>query len=131
MAVAGAPEARPDHAPAAVRFGLAILREVAAWRAANGVDLEVRVGAASGPAVGGVIGRQRMLFDVWGGTVTMASRMESTSVPGRLQIAPTTRDLLDGALALEERHLEVKGLGRITAYLVNTADELSASPGAT
>jgi adenylate cyclase len=131
MAVAGAPEARPDHAPAAVRFGLAVLREVSAWRAANGVDLEVRVGAASGPAVGGVIGRQRMLFDVWGGTVTMASRMESTSVPGRLQIAPTTRDLLAGTYALEERHLEVKGLGRMTAYLVNDAHELSAAPGAT
>ena len=130
MAVAGAPEARPDHAQAGVRFGLAILREVAAWRAANGLDLEVRVGAASGPAVGGVIGRQRMLFDVWGGTVTMASRMESTSVPGRLQIAPTTRDLLAGTYALEERHLEVKGLGQMTAYLVNDADELSAPPRA-
>ena len=128
MAVAGAPEARPDHALAAVRFGLSILREVAAWRAANDVALVVRVGAASGPAVGGVIGRQRMLFDVWGGTVTMASRMESTSVPGRLQIAPTTRDLLAGTYALEERHLEVKGLGQMTAYLVDDADELSAPP---
>jgi guanylate cyclase len=129
MAVAGAPEARPDHAPAAVRFGLAILREVAAWRAANVVDLEVRVGAASGPAVGGVIGRQRMLFDVWGGTVTMASRMESTSVPSRLQIAPTTRDLLAGTYALEERRLDVKGLGQMTAYLVADADELWAAGG--
>lgn len=130
MAVAGAPEARPDHAPAAVRFGLAILREVAAWRAANGVDLEVRVGAASGPAVGGVIGRQRMLFDVWGGTVTMASRMESMSVPGRLQIAPSTRDLLAGTYAFEERHLEVKGLGQMTAHLVKGAEEVAAPAGA-
>jgi adenylate cyclase len=122
MAVAGAPEARHDHAPAGVRFGLAILREVAAWRAANGVDLEVRVGAASGPAVGGVIGRQRMLFDIWGGTVTTASRMESTSLPGRLQVAAATRDLLGGTFALEERRLEVKGLGHVTAYLVVDTD---------
>ena len=130
MAVAGAPEARRDHALAGVRFGVAILREAAAWRAANGVDLEVRVGAASGPAVGGVIGRQRMLFDVWGSTVTMASRMESTSVPGRLQVAPTTRDRLGGTYTLEERHLEVKGLGQMTAYLVNDGGELSGPPGA-
>lgn len=126
MAVAGAPEARLDHAHAGVGFGLAILREVAAWRAANGVDLEVRAGAASGAAVGGVIGRQRMLFDVWGSTVTMASRMESTSVPGRLQIAPTTRDLLAAAYRFEARHLDVKGLGQMTAYLVTDPDELSA-----
>jgi adenylate cyclase len=128
MAVAGAPEARPDHALAGVRFGLSTLREVAAWRAANGVALELRVGAASGPAVGGVIGRQRMLFDVWGGTVTTASRMESTSLPGRLQVASTTREMLGGAYALEERRLDIKGLGLVTAYLVADAEELSAPP---
>jgi adenylate cyclase len=118
MAVAGAPEARPDHAVAGVRFGLGILHEVAAWRTANGVDLEVRAGAASGPAVGGVIGRQRMLFDVWGETVTTASRMESTSLPGRLQIAPATHKLVGDRFRVEARELEVKGLGRMTAYLV-------------
>jgi class 3 adenylate cyclase len=44
MAVAGAPEARDDHAQAGVRFGRAVLVEVGAWRAANGIDLQVRVG---------------------------------------------------------------------------------------
>jgi len=56
----------------------------------------------------------------------MQARMESTSVPGRLQIAPTTRDLLAAAYRFEARHLDVKGLGQMTAYLVTDPDELSA-----
>ena len=71
-----------------------------------------------------------MLFDVWGGTVTTASRMESTSLPGRLQVDAATRDLLGGAYALEERRLEVKGLGQMTAFLVVDADKSAAAAGA-
>ena len=123
MAVAGAPEARADHAEVSILFGRAVLSEVAAWRAANDIDLQVRVGIASGAAVGGVIGRQRLLFDLWGATVNMAARMESTGIPGRIQIAESTRSLVDGAIAgeaiqMEEREVDVKGLGQMTTYLL-------------
>lgn len=90
MAVAGAPDARPDHARAAIGLAIAILRAASAWRSAHGVHLEVRVGLASGPLVGGVIGRRRLLFDVWGDTVSTAARMESSGIPGRIQVAPST-----------------------------------------
>jgi guanylate cyclase len=122
MAVAGAPLAREDHAQVGIRFGRAVLVEVGAWRVANGIDLQVRVGVASGPAVGGVIGRQRLLFDLWGATVNMAARMESSGVPGRVQIAPSTHSLLDPAVQVEQRDIDVKGLGQMTAYLLVEPD---------
>jgi adenylate cyclase len=118
MAVAGAPEPRADHAVAGVRFARGLLDETAAWRMANGLDLEVRVGLASGPAVGGVIGQQRMLFDLWGSTVNTAARMESSGVPGRIQVAASTRELIGEDDGFEAREVDVKGLGRMTAYLL-------------
>jgi adenylate cyclase len=118
MAVAGAPIANADHAVAAVRFGLAELEAFKAWCGANRLDLQLRVGIASGPVAGGVIGTKRLLFDLWGGTVNTASRMESSGVPGRVQLAPATATLVRDAFSLEERAVDVKGIGPMTAYLV-------------
>jgi adenylate cyclase len=124
MAVAGAPTPNADHARDALAFGRAMLEEVAEWRSANGLDLQIRVGMASGPVIGGCIGRRRMLFDLWGATVNTASRMESSGVPGRIQITDSTRELLADAAAeagfepTEARDLEVKGLGRMRTYLL-------------
>jgi guanylate cyclase len=117
MAAAGAPQARSDHAEAAVAFGRAILAEVAEWRLANELGLEVRVGLASGPVVGGVIGQRRIVFDLWGDTVNTAARMESSGVPGRVHLASSTRELLGGD-GFEERQVEVKGLGPMRTYLL-------------
>lgn len=118
MAVAGAPEPRPDHASAALRLALGMLEAVEEARGA-GVPLEVRIGLASGPVVGGVIGQRRILFDLWGDTVNIASRMESSGVPGRIHVAPSTRALLNNDHAFEEREpVDVKGLGSMTTYLL-------------
>ena len=118
MAVAGAPEPRDDHAVAAIEFARAMVDVVAEKHAENDADLEVRIGIASGPVVGGVIGRQRLLFDLWGDTVNLASRMESSGVPGRIQVAQATRDLLADQYDFERREVDVKGFGRLTTYLV-------------
>ena len=81
------------------------------------------VPAAQATVVAGVIGQQRLLFDLWGNTVNIASRMESSGVPRRIHIAQSTRDLLPGSWSVEEREsVEVKGMGRMTTYLV-AADE--------
>lgn len=117
MAVAGAPQPNSRHAEAALAAAEALLASVEAWRTAHGVDLEIRVGLASGQVIGGVIGQRRILFDLWGDTVNVASRMESSGLPGRIQIADSTRVLLPGR-AVERRTVEVKGLGRTTTYLV-------------
>jgi adenylate cyclase len=122
MAVAGAPIAMADHAQAAMALARGMLVALAEARTEASVDLEVRIGLASGSVVGGVIGQRRILFDLWGDTVNLASRMESSGVPGRIQVAPSTRALLSDGEAFEERKgLDVKGLGVMTAYLVQDA----------
>jgi adenylate cyclase len=122
MAVAGAPESRADHAAAALALGRAMIATVAGLRTRLGFDLDIRIGLASGPVVGGVIGQRRFLFDLWGDTVNLASRLESSGVPGRIQISAATRELLGDDVELEPREIEVKGLGRLVAYLVGSAE---------
>jgi guanylate cyclase len=118
MAVAGAPIPRDDHARAAVAFARAMGDAVGAVCAAHGLDLHVRTGIASGPVVAGVIGRQRLLFDLWGETVNLAARMESSGMPGRIHVSASTRDILGDAFSFEPREVDLKGLGRQTTYLI-------------
>jgi adenylate cyclase len=126
MAAVGAPVPRDDHAIAAIDFARRMLGAMDGWRQAQGVELELRIGLASGPAVGGVIGTRRILFDLWGDTVNMASRMQSTGVPGRIQVAESTMRLATGRYQFTERLVDVKGLGELKAYLLT---DPSASPG--
>jgi adenylate cyclase len=58
------------------------------------------------------------VFDLWGDTVNTAARMESSGVPGKIQLAASTRTLLDGHFAFDERQVDVKGLGPMTTYLL-------------
>jgi len=119
MAVAGAPEPREDHAAASLRLARDILDAVAVWRSQHDVALEVRIGLASGRVVAGVIGSRRILFDLWGDTVNTAARMESSGLPGRIQVAPSTRERLrDVGVAFDERTVDVKGLGEMRTYVV-------------
>ena len=119
MAVAGAPEPRDDHAVAALALARGMLGILAEARDRLALDLDLRIGLASGPAVGGVIGQKRILFDLWGDTVNLASRMESSGLARRIQVAPSTWALLGDTYAFEERQaVDVKGLGLMTTYLL-------------
>jgi len=119
MAVAGAPVPRADHAMAAVDLARGMLFALADSRLRWEVPLELRIGLASGPVVGGVIGQRRILFDLWGDTVNIASRMQSSGVEGRIQVAQSTRDELHETHSFEARdHVRMKGLGPMTTYLL-------------
>ena len=118
MAVAGAPLAREDHAMAGIGAARRMLLAAGAWREAHDVALQLRIGLASGPAVGGVIGRQRILFDLWGETVNTASRMESSGIAGRIQVAESTMRRASPEFVFAARVVDLKGLGKVTAYLL-------------
>ncbi len=119
MAVAGAPEPRSDHAPAALAMARDMLGAVAAWCRANDLPLDLRIGLASGPVVAGVIGLRRILFDLWGDTVNVAARMESSGEPGRVQLAESTWSRLTDKSGLVQRHADVKDLGRVSTFVTD------------
>jgi class 3 adenylate cyclase len=122
------------HAADVADMGLAIIEEMARFEheAANG--LEVRLGMHVGPAVAGVIGLKKFIYDVWGDTVNTASRMETTGLPGRLHVTRETSERLAGAFDLERRGIvEVKGKGPIETWFVlgRRTDRRSADTGVT
>ena len=117
MAASGVPVERANHADAAFALARGMLVAAAEWRAAHGMDLQVRLGLASGAVVGGVIGERRFVFDLWGDTVNTAARMESSGLPGRIQLAPSTWELLSDRYSFEPRSVDVKGLGEMMTYV--------------
>jgi class 3 adenylate cyclase len=84
-----------------------------------GLGLQLRIGLASGPVMAGVIGRHKFIYDVWGDTVNLASRMESSGLPGEIQVDEATYERLRGAFAFTARgEIDVKGKGRLRTYLL-------------
>jgi adenylate cyclase len=120
MAAAGVPDPDPDHARRAALLALDMRDAVATSATAVRLGLELRIGVNSGPVVAGVIGTKRLLYDLWGDAVNTASRMETHSTPGEIQITRTTYELLKGEFICEPQGtVLVKGKGEVeTWYLV-------------
>jgi class 3 adenylate cyclase len=120
MAAAGVPLPRADHAEVMAEFALAMLAALERVNAAAEVPFEMRIGIHTGPVVAGVIGSHRFLYDIWGDTVNLASRLESHGLPGRIHVSPQTRQMLDGGYDLQARGLvNLRGIGKIrTSFLI-------------
>jgi adenylate cyclase len=120
MAAAGVPLPRADHAEVMADFALAMLAALERVNAAAAVPFQMRIGIHTGPVVAGVIGSHRFLYDIWGDTVNLASRLESHGLPGRIHVSPQTRQLLEGRYDLEARGLiNLRGIGKLrTAFVI-------------
>jgi class 3 adenylate cyclase len=119
MVAAGVPIPRPDHAQICADMALGMLEDLANFNRENSTVLNMRIGIASGPAVAGVIGYTKYSYDLWGNTVNTASRMESTSSPGRVQLAPATCAALKDRFDMEAAGtVWCKGLGEIATHFL-------------
>jgi adenylate cyclase len=120
MAVGGLPIPRSDHADICAEMALGMFDDLIEFNKQYDADLAMRIGLNTGPVVAGVIGFTKFSYDLWGNTVNTASRMESTSISGRIQMSTSTRDHLSPSFIIEERELmECKGLGLIMTYFLN------------
>jgi class 3 adenylate cyclase/sensor domain CHASE-containing protein len=121
MVVGGLPIPRDDHAEAIADFALEMQKIIGKFYQATGEQLQIRIGINTGPAVAGVIGLRKFVYDLWGDAVNTASRMESSGLPGKIQVSGHTYEKLKGKYYLEKRGLiEVKGKGQMeTFWLIN------------
>ena len=120
MLVGGLPNPRDDHAHAVADTALEMVQALERINKNRDIDLAMRIGIHSGPVVAGVIGKIKFTYDIWGDTVNVASRMESSGLPGKIHISEQTMAELNSQFNLEERVMvECKGLGQVKTFFVN------------
>ncbi len=117
MAVFGAPREYDGHAVMAVNAGMAFLKLVDSFNRQSGYGIQIRVGIHTGTVMAGVVGKERMQFDIFGDNVNIAARFESSGEAGRVNVShdtyARTRDYFD----FEERgEIALKNKANMRAY---------------
>ncbi|WP_055073757.1 adenylate/guanylate cyclase domain-containing protein [Pseudanabaena sp. 'Roaring Creek'] len=119
MAVGGLPIPRHDHAEAIASMALEMQKSISQFVRPDGKQFKLRIGIHTGKAVAGVIGKKKFIYDLWGDTVNIASRMESHGLPGCIQVTDTTYQILKDKYQFEpKRTIEIKGKGEMVTYLL-------------
>ncbi|MGB5357953.1 MAG: adenylate/guanylate cyclase domain-containing protein, partial [Eudoraea sp.] len=121
MCAGGIPTASTDHANqvvlAANEIAQFVQQELQASN--NRIHFEIRIGIHTGPVVAGIVGDKKWQYDIWGDTVNIASRMESNSEPGKINISEATYELIRADFLCKYRgEIEVKNRGSLKMYFL-------------
>ncbi|MFZ1750965.1 MAG: adenylate/guanylate cyclase domain-containing protein [Saprospiraceae bacterium] len=123
MCASGLHHNETDHAHKMILAAIEIatfVEETKNDKAINDRTFDIRIGVNSGPVVAGVVGIKKFAFDIWGDTVNVASRLESMSEPGRINISENTYELIKDQWTCEYRgEIDVKNRGKIKMYFLN------------
>ncbi len=119
MVVGGLPSPREDHVEAVLDMALDMRISISKVSQEIGEDCQIRIGINTGPVVAGVIGIKKFIYDIWGDTVNVASRMESQGIAGEIQLTGETYNKVRHKYKFKERGIiPVKGKGEILTYLL-------------
>lgn len=113
MAAGGVPTANDTHAYDAVYAAIHMLKAVKAK------NWQIRIGVHTGPVIAGVIGKNKFAYDVWGDTVNIASRMESSANINSINISNATYQVVNDKIKCEYRGcFNIKNRGSVDMYEV-------------
>lgn len=131
MVVGGLPNRTPDHPARVADMAIDLRDELTRSKVTAEHGIRFRIGMHTGPAVAGVIGTKKFIYDVWGDTVNTASRMEALGVPGVIHVTEEVFDRLRDSYRFEPRGvIDVKGKGPMKTYfLTGKGSSLSAERG--
>lgn len=119
MVVSGVPDPRPDHAKVLANLAIEMRDKALQIPNSQGERTALRIGMACGPVVAGVIGTRKLFFDVWGDTVNVASRMETTCPQGQVHVSSPMHDLLKEDFVFDRLGLiDIKGKGIMETWLL-------------
>ncbi|WP_086476744.1 adenylate/guanylate cyclase domain-containing protein [Arenibacter amylolyticus] len=123
MCAGGLPFPSEDHACRMIRAAFEIRDFVINAKNAqqeSEARFNIRIGIHTGPVVAGIVGTKKFSYDIWGDTVNVASRMESMSVPGKINISQNTYDFVKSDCKSDYRgEIQVKNHGKIRMYFVD------------
>nr|MCR5188029.1 hypothetical protein [Treponema sp.] len=120
MATCGLPSPNPNHAEIMLEYAKGLLEDLEMYNQNAKIPFNIRIGLNSGPATAGVIGRTKFIYDVWGNTVNVASRMETAASPGSIRVSQALIDHLkegkDKFKFSQPIECDIKGKGRMITY---------------
>ena len=128
MVVGGVPTPCADHPSRVVAMALDMLDAVAALGREMDRPLAVRIGVHTGPVVAGVIGTTKFVYDLWGDTVNVASRLESQGLAGTVQMSEATWRRSGGVAAERRGPIDLKGRGTFVAWVARPGAVGSGEP---